>query len=558
MHAVAADVARRVDLVIAAGERRAEPLLAWWRAARIPRVWVPRAALVVLCVWYFGVFTSLVWDRHEFFGSFDYDLGMYDQGIWQLSHGRGFMTVRGMHVFGHHANIGYLLLVPFYWVGLGGPHFLNILNTLGVVAVAWPLSALVRRHLRSDWAAFWVVVAYLFHFAPQWKIQETFHAESLAAPFLVGALYFASVSRWRWYWWCIAGAIIWKEDVAIAVAVLGLAVAVLVPDGRRRGLITAAVGAVWFVVATKLFIPFFSEEGAVFDGLFGPLGSSATEVVATSLRHPSRLFETIQCHGWIDGQLSSLSEPVEGVQCPTPQEIPETSPPQGLGALAGAYGWVPVLWSPMVLLIGMPQHVVNYATTASFTWDLRWHYAFIPYLAVLMAAVWTVIRRRRAVSAWFLVVVMLVGVFNTREEGVGPWTENADIGFWTERRAWDGAMREALEFVRPDDAVSAAYYVVPHLSHREHVYTFPNPWRGSNYGLGGSPAPPSPELIDVLVMMPNRLNDAEGALWDEVVGSGAFELEYRERIPESAGGAPDVVEVWRRVDDDADRDVGDP
>ena len=195
-----------------------------WEESPFLRTTTPRILVGVLLIWYFVVFENLVWLRQAHYGTFDYDLGMYDQGIWQLAHGRGFMTVRGMHVFGHHANIGYLLLVPFYWVGIGGPQFLDTINTFAVVMVALPLFLLAVRHLKSAWAGLFLVVAYFLHFAPQWMIQETFHPECIAAPFLVGAFYFASVSKWRWYWVCIAVALLWKEDVALAVAMLG-------PDG---------------------------------------------------------------------------------------------------------------------------------------------------------------------------------------------------------------------------------------------------------------------------------------------------------------------------------------
>src|SRR4051794_36477764 len=107
----------------------------WWATQGFLRWILPLALAIGVCVAYFVQFELLSWQRHANFASFDYDLGMYDQGIWQLAHGRSFMTIRGMDVFAHHANLGYLLFVPFYWVG-AGPQFLDFLNTLGVVAVA--------------------------------------------------------------------------------------------------------------------------------------------------------------------------------------------------------------------------------------------------------------------------------------------------------------------------------------------------------------------------------------------------------------------------------------
>ena len=73
----------------------------------------PRLVLYLLTAVVAATFLVLVYWRHSRFGTFDFDLGIYDQQVWQLSRGRGFMTVRGLHAFGLHANLGNLLFVPF-------------------------------------------------------------------------------------------------------------------------------------------------------------------------------------------------------------------------------------------------------------------------------------------------------------------------------------------------------------------------------------------------------------------------------------------------------------
>lgn len=548
--APAVDLWRRggqeVDAVLDRGRAATTEIWDWWEARPTLRTWLPRIFTAIVCVAYFVAFQRLVWLRHSHFGTFDYDLGMYDQGIWQLAHGRGFMTVRGMHVLGHHANVGYLLLVPFYWIGIGGPHFLNLVNTVAVVAVALPVFFLAHRHLRSSWAGFWLVAAYLFHFAPQWKIQETFHAESLAAPFFVGALYFASVRRWRAYALCVAAALVWKEDVALATAILGVAVALMFRQWRI-GAITVAASAAWFLFGTFVIIRQFSPDGAVFDSLFGPLGGSASELVHTSLVHPSRLWTTIRCHGFLDGRLQTLPAPVEGVVCPDPAALAVPNPPpRGLATLMAPYGYLSVP-NPQLLAVGVPQHVVNSATTADFTWDLRWHYAMFPYLGALMGSVWTAVTRRRAVVAWLMIAVMVVGVAATREKGVGPWTENGGSGWWPLTDAAVNAdYRAAIRRIDGDERVTASYFLVPHLSQREHIYTFPNPWRGSNYGPGGAHTElPDQNTVDVVVVERLALNEQDRALFDAIEASGQFEVVFRRPRTDDAGRTTEVVRLDR-------------
>ena len=64
--------------------------------------------------------------RHDRFGTFGFDLGIYDQAAWLLSRARDpFVTVRGLEAFGHHVNSILFFIAPFYRFG-AGPHFLLV------------------------------------------------------------------------------------------------------------------------------------------------------------------------------------------------------------------------------------------------------------------------------------------------------------------------------------------------------------------------------------------------------------------------------------------------
>ncbi len=483
-----------VDTSTATLRLRAEQRWAQWEQNTLLRHRLPRVLFVLVVVWYFAVFENRVWMRHSNYGTFDYDLGMYDQAVWLLSRGRGFMTVRGMQVFGHHANLGFLLLVPFYWLG-AGPQFLDAINTLAVVACALPIFALGRRFLRSEWAGLLLAGAYLFHFIPQWMIQETFHVENIAAPALMGAFWFASVGRWRPYWWCVAFALIWKEDIGLYVAMMGVVVFVLF-GARRVGVWTFAAGVAWFLFATQVIIRLFSPEGAVFDSLFGALGTSATDVVRTAIVHPTMVGRTLGEHGAEGGAMRMIRP----------------------------YGYVP-LGSPFVMLMGLPQHIVNFLSIQSFTWDPRTHYFMLPFTSVTLATVRSVITRRRVVVSWALIAVMLVGVAATQDQGVGPWTLPGRSGYWptvTTPRVL--AIDELIEGIPDSAVVSTNSVFVPHMSHRPEIYTFPNPWRSSNFGPGSKPAHRSPDRVQWMFIDRAQLTGEDATLFTSILDDGDFEV----------------------------------
>jgi hypothetical protein len=59
---------------------------------------------------------------------------------------------------------------------------------------------------------------------------------------------------------------------------------------------------------------------------------------------------------------------------------------------------------------------------------------------------------------------------------------------------------QMVHMVPPTAAVSATYDIVPHLSHRDQIYTWPNPWIRSYYGTSDTEPAESPRGINYLVL----------------------------------------------------------
>jgi hypothetical protein len=130
--------------------------------------------------------------------------------------------------------------------------------------------------------------------------------------------------------------------------------------------------------------------------------------------------------------------------------------------------------------------------------------------------------------SWLLIAAMLGGVWLTRDQGVGPWAEPSRLGYWPgQDHVLQPALRAAVAKIPGDAVVSAPYNVVPHLSHRNEIYTFPNPWKSSNFGPGSRPLHRNPDRVDVLVMRPDQLGADDRAIYDGIVDSGEFQLAWQ-------------------------------
>jgi len=187
------------------------------------------------------VFIVLGWIRHERFGTFSFDLGIYDQAVWLLSRFHDpFITVRGLEFFGHHVNPILLLFVPFYWLG-AGPLFLLSAQVVVQASGAIAIFLLARDRLHDRWLAVALAAVLLLNPTYQWLTWEFFHPDALAIAPLLFAYWAARTERWKWFVLFAVVAAACKEDVALALAVMGVLIAVR--GNRKIGVITLAAGA---------------------------------------------------------------------------------------------------------------------------------------------------------------------------------------------------------------------------------------------------------------------------------------------------------------------------
>ena len=59
--------------------------------------------------------------------------------------------------------------------------------------------------------------------------------------------------------------------------------------------------------------------------------------------------------------------------------------------------------------------------------------------------------------------------------------------------------------------MSASYHLVPHLTDRHRIYSFPNPWQGRNWGINDQHQR-DPKSVEWLVVLKGDLGDTDTAL----------------------------------------------
>jgi len=494
------------------------PRVTWARVDRLG----PPLVLAGLVALYVLVFGHLTWRQHANWRSLGFDTGIYDQGMWLLSQGRDpFLTMRGMDYWGHHvAVIGYLF-APVYWLG-GGVQAVSLIHTVWVAAGAVPLWLLARDRWVRDagddgivvarrWEALAVPAAYLLHPAVHWVTWWLFHPDSLAITPLLFAWWLARRERWRWFAVACAVALLCKEDVGLAVLVLGVVLAVR--GQRKAGVVTALAGAAWFLFCSKVVIPLRNDDAPPFyESYFPSLGSSLGEILRNLVLHPSRALEL-------------LSRP----------RVPDYAL-----KMLGPVGFVAPLLAPLAFVVAGPQLGVNLLVEVQDGATIKSQYASLPIVGVFLAVTegMALLRHRpgllRAAVLWLLGCAFV----GTQLWGLGPFSRDFRSGVWSDRPRPNVAQLERAQATVPSQApVSVSWNVVTHFTHRPVVYEYPNPWLSSNYGPSG-----------------NEVGDPTTVEWIVVErsGLGPKDVKLLDRLLSPAGGYVVVrdeagVTVARRV-----------
>jgi len=330
-----------------------------------------------------GWFGRLALLHQRYFGNFAYDLGIYDQGIWLLSQGdRPFVTVRGLHLFGHHANFILVLWAPFYRLLGAGPEFLVVSEVVVLGLAAMPVYLLARDRLRSvndegaGLLAVGLAAVFLLNPSVENQLWWTFHPDSISIlPVLCTWLY-ATRGRWKLAAMWAVFALLCKEDVALTLLAMGLVLAWR--QKQWKLLVPGAAAGLWFVLMTRVVMtaansgldPFYVAE-------FSKLGANLREIVVNIVRHPSR---------WTTRFLHAKGD--DG--------------PYWF-QLAGPFGIVvPLLATPELLLV-VPQFFINSVTQYPYAPDARYHYSAMPVAALMICTVEVI--GRLPTGMWRRVVV---------------------------------------------------------------------------------------------------------------------------------------------------------
>ncbi|MDE3083126.1 MAG: DUF2079 domain-containing protein [Acidobacteriota bacterium] len=419
-----------------------------WRSLRAhPLVVYGPLALAVGA--YAAWFITLSMRMYDGYNYPPFDLSIFDQGLWLLSHGHSpFVTIMGRSLFGDHTSFILLPLVVIYRL-FPEPQGILVLQTLVLASAALPIFLIARRRLSSLWQASALAVAFLASPILQQGNLDQFHPEAIQVLVISWALYGALEWRPTLLAVTVLLALMVKEDAVMLV--LPLTVRVALRRDRGTGVALGIAALVWAYLANYWVIPGYLHASSFYAGRLPFGGVHGT--LATLLHAPGAFFSYLASQGR----------------------------PFYLWQLGATVGFV-FLANPEIAAVGVLVAFENVLSNDVYMHQILYQYS-LPLVPVLVVgATIGVARLRRARwRAAAVVVTLVAALWTSAVWGFLPFSVNRVVAYQsTSARAALSALEARIP---PDASVCAWYPLVAHLDNRVSIYVWPTPFSAQNWGL---------------------------------------------------------------------------
>jgi uncharacterized membrane protein len=423
-----------------------------------------RVALVLAL---FGVaygLLSLV--NHYLFRTSAFDLGIYNQAVWDYSHFRreASSVIRYNDMFGDHFTLFQPLWGPLYW--LFGSYTL-LLVQIGVLLMGGYGSFRLhwqRTQGTQPAAALWLLVLFLSTWGIYSALAFDYHDNVIAAMLLPWLFYYFEADRRKRASIIAILMAVTKENMALWLVFIALGLAWLYwrePARRRWAVAVAALAGVYFVVISGVVIPALSG-GMVYryQTVYAALGSSPGEMLKTLFTRPfyviGLLFKNHLASS--DGDFVKLE----------------------LHTMVLLSGGLALLRRPAYLLMLAPIYGQKLLSDNVMYWGLNYQYS-IEFVPVLHAAVshWLAKMAPPRATKWAAgaAVLCLAATVVSMQVRKSPYYDKAASQFFKSRhyqREFDvAAVHKGLAVIPADARVSATTQLVPHLAARPFIFQFP-------------------------------------------------------------------------------------
>jgi uncharacterized membrane protein len=214
--------------------------------------WLPLAMLALIGAYYAGYLSYMALLDHRNLGTHIYDLGIYDNIVWNTTYGDflGCAYCKGGKHMSAHFDPVLWFLTPFYRL-YPRAETLLVFQSVWLATGVIPLYLITKRRLANPWLGVLLALVYAFYPALHGANMFDFHSLTLVVPTLMWAIYLVDVGAvWR-YAVVLALMLMTREDMPLLACFIG--VYAIVQRRPVAGLVTILV-ALAYLAVVKLYI----------------------------------------------------------------------------------------------------------------------------------------------------------------------------------------------------------------------------------------------------------------------------------------------------------------
>lgn len=393
--------------------------------------------LKLLTCWIIGLsiaYSALSIIRHNHFQSGGFDLGLYDQAVWQYANFQWpYNTVKERFILGDHLTLTLPLLAPLYWLW-SDVRMLLIFQAFWVSISSLAIYKLALHRKLYQFTALVVSIGYSLFYGFQYLIFFDFHPVAIGVGFLAWIAYFIESGKTRWLIASVVLLLLSQENMGLALA--GLGCIYVFYKKHRSVAIAFIIGGVGYSFLASRVISWFSPVGFQ----YWPHLSFDPRVIM------QRFFDSYEKRQVWWYSLASFS----------------FLPILSSGAMAA-------------IVFDLAQYFVTGPEFSRMWSPFMHHRATLGVFLTLGVLDAIVLLKRWNITPQRVAILLLASTLALQYVWHLPLNKLTKREYWKEE-TWMADNRALVALVPTGAAIAAQQNLVPHLSHRKEIYlVYPRP-----------------------------------------------------------------------------------
>lgn len=389
------------------------------KAGLILLIWI-----IVLSVLY----SALSILRHDHFQSGGFDLGIFDQSVWQYSNLlTPFNTIKYRFILGDHLNLTLPLLSPLFYLW-DNVRILLIFQAFWISFSTLAVFKIIRNRNFSPFVSLNVSFVYSLFYGIQSAVFFDFHPIVIGVGLIVWLIYFLETKKTKLFWLTFVLAILTQENMGIALASLGL-IYVFKKEYRNLSIFFIFFGFLDSLISSRII------------ALFSPTGFQY----------------------WPEISLNPFKTLVSFFDSPEKRQV-------WLYSLSW-FSFLPLLspGSMMAVILDLSQYFVTGSEFSRMWSPLMHHRAILAPFLLLGVLDALIFLKKKKINPELISIFLVIVSLSLQFIFHFPLNKLSKPIYW-KNESWMDDNRAMIKLIPKNASVAAKQNLVPHLSHRKEIY----------------------------------------------------------------------------------------